>query len=110
DLLTGSADKAVDKYVFGMPPDSGLTAATRDTIEGFEDGFDLIDIAALGASNFKGLNTTFSGKGDVRVVMKGTGWIITGETPGAGKAEFSIAVIDATHAIGWSAADFMLMS
>ncbi len=34
--------------------------------------------------------------------------MIEGETTGDGKADFSIAVLDPTHLIAWTEADFML--
>jgi len=46
----------------------------------------------------------------LRVISTASGWMIEGETTGDGKADFSIAVLDPTHTIGWSSDDFLLVA
>jgi hypothetical protein len=46
--------------------------------------------------------------GGLRVVTKDFGWLIQGEVNGDKVTDFTIKVLDASHTINWSAADFDL--
>lgn len=107
-LSGGGADGAVDTYIYTSKSDSGITAATRDTILDFEDDSDLINLDEVDDFDFIGVNEVFTSAGDLRVVSVASGWLIEGETTGDQKADFSIAVFDPTHTIAWDAGDFIL--
>jgi Ca2+-binding RTX toxin-like protein len=94
-----------------------MAKAGRDTIWGFEDGYDLIDIngidgnVATGSDNpftFIGVNKAFSAAtpGELRVVSTASGWMIEGSNDADTAAEFAIAVVDPLHEIAWDAFDF----
>ena len=113
DLLMGGAD--VDRFYYSTIKDSGLTKATRDEILDFVDGVDLIalafdfDTTTLGNQSFLDVivDGTFTGDaGKLRVYKTATGWMIEGDVTVDGKADFSIAVRDMDHSIGWTVDDF----
>ena len=111
DLLGDFFDNLVDKLVYNAVSDSGLSKATRDTITAFEDGFDRVDLSALGITDvvdFVGVDTAFTAKDQVRVLHTASGWMIEGEITGDGKADFSILVLDPAYGITWDATDFGL--
>jgi hypothetical protein len=126
DLLYGGAgrDKLYggegnDTFRFASTADSGVTLATRDEIRDFENGFDLIDLAAIDANSAtKGVNDSFTyigtnvaftkTAGQLRGYWTAEGQIIEGDVNGDGKADFSIEVLDSKHAIALDASDFVL--
>ena len=77
DRLDGGA--GADLFVYETVADSGITAATRDTIAGFVSGEDRIDLSAIdarsglpGNSTFSFIGTrAFSDEGQVRAFKSG---------------------------------------
>jgi serralysin len=119
DMLTGGgADAEVDTFAFLALSDSGVTAATRDVIDDFEDGIDQISLAAIDANSstanndafaFIGTNVGFSGTaGELRAYWTVTGQIIEGDVNGDGAADVSIKLTDADHSIVLGSSDFLL--
>jgi Ca2+-binding RTX toxin-like protein len=103
DELWGGAD--ADLFVFQSLKDSGLTAATRDTIKDYEINVDQIDLDALNAkigneiTGFLGVDVDFTGhKGDLRAVTEGANTIVELDVNGDKKADFSIQ-LDGQHAL-----------
>lgn len=125
DNLTGGAGRDVllggagaDYFHFTSTGHSGVTAVTRDLITDFEDGQDVIALDRIDAKagttvndafTFIGSNAAFTGQaGELRSFYTATGQRVECDVNGDGLADFSIALSDATHAIGLSAADFVL--
>ena len=102
-----------------------MTKATRDLITDFQDGVDKINLSKIDA------NTTNGPGDDVFVYLNGdssivpaakfdgiacelrsywtaVGNIIEGDVNGDGKADFSIELVDPTHAITLDPTDFVL--
>lgn len=104
DTLIGGAD--ADNFLFFSTKDSGVTAATRDLIRGFEGanvaGGDLIGLSAIDAvlggqddafTLLAAANSKFTGvAGQLRYEWTGLDTIIEGDVNGDKKADFSIAV------------------
>jgi Ca2+-binding RTX toxin-like protein len=113
DVLTGGAN--ADKFGYQFTSESGTTKATRDVITDFQDTVDKIDLFNIDANTtqvgdqaFNYINgnssTTpaaeFTGAaGQLRSYITATGVIIEGDVNGDKKADFSIELIDPTHAI-----------
>lgn len=124
DILTGGTE--ADVFLYFMTTDSGTTAATRDVITDFQDGVDLIDLSKIDANTknapltddaFTYLNIDssaipaimFTGvAGQLRSYWTANGFIIEGDVNGDAKADFSIELVDPTHAIVLTSADFLL--
>lgn len=126
DTLIGGA--GADDFFFVSLSDSGLTVASRDVIDdwgggSFQSGLDtiwltLIDaIAGGGDDAFTYINADSSvtpaasftsTAGELRSYWSAHGHIFEGDVNGDAKADFSFEVIDRTHAITFTAADFML--
>jgi hypothetical protein len=117
DLLLGGANG--DFFVFANIADSSTTKTTRDVITDLEQGFDQIDVSYIdaiqgnGATNdqfdFIGTNKAFSGNaGELRSFWTADGQIVEGDVNGDGKADFSFEILDPTHTIVLSDADFIL--
>jgi hypothetical protein len=70
----------------------------------------VVSVSALGIGLSPASTRRFTGKDEVRVVATASGWMIEGETTGDGKADFSILVLDPTHAITWGSNDFVLVA
>lgn len=61
------------------------------------------------AFSFIGTNVKFSGAaGELRACWTAEGQIVEGDINGDKKADFAIEILDPTHAIVLSAADFLL--
>ncbi len=117
DYLVGGNGN--DTYYFASTTDSGTTAATRDLIEDFENGFDQISLANIDANSatkgindaftYIGTNVTFTKTtGELRAYWTANGQIIEGDVNGDGRADFSIELFDPNHAIALDAGDFLL--
>jgi hypothetical protein len=97
-----------------MPPSpkAGRTKATRDLITDFEDGLDEIWLNPIDANTkngttndpldaftFIGNNVVFTGTpGQLRTYWTANGHIVEGDVNGDKKADFSIEILDPTHA------------
>ena len=93
DVLTGGADN--DRFIFQKLSDSGVTASTRDLISDFtlgEDHMVLVDLeASVGhAFTFIGTQQFHHTAGELRQSDSGANTIVSGDTNGDGKADFSI--------------------
>ena len=114
DTLTGGAGN--DTFFYFLTTDSGTTALTRDTITDFQDTLDLINLKGIETNSnvtftfLLGNNAAFTGHaGDLRVQTNIAGGdLIQGDTNGDKVADFSIFIKDVTHAITFTAADFVL--
>lgn len=118
DILTGGAN--ADRFWYFSTADSGVTAATRDVIKDFDAILDFIDLSQIDANTTNGPNTedafSFIGTnenwgdvaGELRAIWTATGQIIEGDVNGDSQADFSIEILDATHAIAFEAGDFNL--
>jgi len=120
DVLTGGSE--ADLFYFLSIKDSGITAATRDVIVDFQSGVvgEAIDLSFIDANtevtgdqafNFVGTNiqTGFSGAaGELHARWTANGQILEGDVNGDKKADFSIEIIDPTHAITLVGGDFFL--
>ncbi len=116
DILTGGAN--ADRFWYFATTDSGVTAATRDVIKDFDASLDFIDLSQIDADttlatdqdfSFIGTNVNWGGiAGELRAYWTATGQIIEGDVNGDSKADFSIEILDATHAITLDAGDFAL--
>ena len=114
DRLIGGAMS--DIFSFTAASDSGVTAATRDTIEDFEDGVDLIDLRFIDANTRNGSGDdafsfigtgAFSGAaGQLRFYDAGGSMIVEGDINGDRLADFSIEVF--TGALPLAATGFLL--
>lgn len=112
DVLTGGG--STDIFVLETLKDSGVTKATRDVITDFTDGEDTISLQNLDADTRDADNDVFSAiimgtgsftvgtAGQLRIYETSSGWMIEGEVNGDAKADFSIAVDDMDHSIGWA--------
>jgi Ca2+-binding RTX toxin-like protein len=124
DTLDGGAfDGDADRFIYTALSDSTVARAGRDQIINFEDGLDRIDLALIDAiaggadDAFTLVNPDssvnpaglFSGvAGQLRTQATATGWLIQGDVNGDRKADFAIDIVDPTHAIVLTAADFFL--
>ena len=89
DLLKGWEGAAArDTFVFAQG-DTGITAKTRDTIEGFQSGTDLIDLSAFGGLGFIS-DAGFAGAGTGQ--LRYDGKIVQIDADGNGAADHSIAI------------------
>lgn len=114
DVLNGGSD--IDSFVYESLKDSGLTKATRDTIEDFTPGQDLIDLHLIDANStaandqafaWLGTNVNFnSTAGALRAYWTGIGQIVEGDVNGDNKADFSI-YLSLAHSAVLSAGDFI---
>lgn len=121
------SDFGQDQFIYISTADSGITKATRDVIKDFEDGQDKINLSLIDANTKNGsaINDGFSyvnvdssvdksavftkeAPGELRSYWTATGHILEGDVNGDGKADFSIAVDDPTHAIVFTQDDFIL--
>ena len=126
DLLYGGAGKdqlsggkGNDTFRFATTTDTGVTSASRDEIRDFENGLDLIDLSHIDANSAtKGVNDAFTyigtnvaftkTTGELRGYCTANGQIIEGDVNGDGKADFSIELVDPSHAISLDTSDFLL--
>lgn len=99
DVLKGGA--GADKFDFNKIIESGLTSATRDSIQGFQRGTDDIDLRTLDAKagvsgnqafTFIGAHAFHHAKGELRIVDTGPNIRVEGDTTGDGHADFQIMV------------------
>jgi serralysin len=100
DSLTGGI--GADHFIFSTAQDSAVAPARRDTITDFShaDG-DLIDLIAIDANAgtagdqvFHLIATAFTGAaGELRVVARTGGFLVTGDTDGDAIANFAITVM-----------------
>ena len=111
DQLTGGND--FDTFAYLRTSDSGTTVATRDVINDFVSGTDVIDLSNLdarqGGTNdafvFIGAAVFSSVAGQLRFKISGVNVIVEGDVNGDAVADFSI-VVAATAAM--VAGDFVL--
>jgi Ca2+-binding RTX toxin-like protein len=110
DILRGGA--GADTFYYMNLKDSGLTKATRDVIEDYNEADDFLDLSLLDADTRSVTNDSFDTiittggfvLGDaqsLRIYQTATGWMIEGEVTGDAKADFSIAVNDLDYSINW---------
>ena len=117
DQLTGGP--GADFFTYTALSDSGITAATRDVITDFSQSDpDKIDLSAIDANTknaagtidpftFIGTNVPFTGTpGQLHALWNAAGQLVEGDVNGDKKADFSIQLIDPTHAITLTSADF----
>jgi len=112
-LYHSSGDGEQDIFSFHAISDSTVAVTGRDTINGFDDGTDLITFYSamgLGSAVFIGSDVAFTGLhgtlGEVRAVSVAEGWTIQVDTNGDKKIDMAIDVDDFQHAIHWGQADF----
>ena len=125
DTLVGGAGKDYlaggalgDYFAFVAASESGVTAATRDVIEDFASGADLIDLRFIDANTRNGaVNDAFSFigagafggvAGQLRVYAAGGSQIVEGDINGDGNADFSIEVLTSSATLPLTATDFLL--
>jgi len=109
DQLISGGSGATTYFVYTALGDSGVTAATRDVIQGFTHGHDKIDFSTFdadttltGQQHFSALITEgpFTGQaGELRVITTGTGERLEADVTGDGHADFSIDFYDPGHSI-----------
>jgi Ca2+-binding RTX toxin-like protein len=109
DVLTGSvgADRligggGIDNFDFNGLKDSGLASTTRDIIQGFERGIDIIDLTDIDAKSgvsgnqaftFIGFQAFHNRKGELHLVDSGANILVEGDVNGDGKADLQIMVL-----------------
>ncbi len=100
DILNGGL--GADDFDYNVLSDSGLTSATRDTIQGFQRGIDDIDLRTLDARSgvagnqaftFIGAQAFHDRKGELHLRDSGANIIVEGDVNGDGRADFSITVL-----------------
>jgi hypothetical protein len=118
DRLDGGTGN--DTFYYVALSDSGLTKATRDSIENFQAGMDKITLTIIDANTANGAatndafswmdtNVNFGGvAGQLRAYWTPNGQIIEGDVNGDKKADFSIEIVDPDHSITLMATDFNL--
>jgi hypothetical protein len=117
DILTGGT--GADSFLFASTSDSGVTRSARDIITDFQQGIDVISLAAIDANttngsgdnsfNFIGTNKAFTGAaGQLRAYWSADGLVIEGDVNGDRKADFAIEVVDPNHNIALTSSDFFL--
>ena len=97
DILNGGLDRDIlwggegaDIFEFLDVAESG-TGSSRDVIKDFEQGVDLIDLAAMGASSFSaGGFTNTAGEVTYKLLSGGTKTVIEYDHDGDGAADFQI--------------------
>ncbi|MDB5581792.1 MAG: cya 17 [Bradyrhizobium sp.] len=111
DLLTGGA--GADRFLYSALGDLGQTRETSDVIYDFEPG-DLIDLSAIDANAKTSANDAFSfigtgaftkHAGELRAVLYGGRWDITGDIDGDGVADF---ILTANKTTAFVKSDFIL--
>ena len=112
-LNGGSNDGDADVFVYIAATESTLAMTGRDTVSGFEDGVDKfwLDSFFLDATSTVSEGDAFNGLAnelDIRVLHMAFGWTIQVDVNGDRKADMAIDVLDVTHGISWSIADFIL--
>ncbi|MGQ0672536.1 MAG: M10 family metallopeptidase C-terminal domain-containing protein [Hyphomicrobium sp.] len=113
DLLTGGAGRdvltggdGIDDFIFTAVTDSGLTAATRDSITDFLAGTDDIDVSALaGTYTFIGTDAFTAAGNQIRFQTDGTDTLVQISTDPDAAAEMSILLVGT---ITLTSADFVL--
>lgn len=102
DIMTGGADS--DSFIFRSIKDSGILATTRDVITDFTQGADKLDLSRMDAGatltlHFAGnladpgFAQAFDGtKGMIQYTFTGTQTVISIDTTGDKKADFSLAL------------------
>jgi Ca2+-binding RTX toxin-like protein len=107
-LNGGGPDGVLDRFRYTSLTDSLPSAP--DTIIGFEDGKDLIDLSGLNIATLGliGVDQEFASNspGDVRVMTTLSGWLIQVDAGTDGVVDLAIKVADASHNINWTTADF----
>jgi Ca2+-binding RTX toxin-like protein len=126
DVLTGGAGKdtltggtGADSFYLLAITDSGTSKGVRDTITDFNEADDNLDVTFIDANtvlagndafDFIGVNAVFTNvAGQLRAYWTATGQIVQGDVNGDGKADFSIELIDPTHAIDFVAGGNLLV-
>lgn len=98
DNLTGGADR--DSFVFRGIADTGTAAGSRDVVEDFTAGDDIIDLSAIDARADSGGNqafafvgtAAFTAIGQLRLNTTGAQPILEGDVTGDGVADFQITL------------------
>lgn len=102
DTMAGGAD--ADQFRFRWVSDSGVGAALRDQITGFETGLDLIDLSEMDANAAAAGNQAFSWigaaafgtqAGQLRLVT-GANSVLQGDVGGDGVADFEVQLTGVT--------------
>lgn len=113
DLLTGGA--GADTFLYTSISDSRISAAGRDTIQGFSaSSGDVIDLSGIDANTGRGGDQAFSfiGKagfsgtaGELAYKVTSAGAVVVADVNGDGKTDFSLLVADVSSL---KATDFSL--
>lgn len=96
DFLTGGA--GADQFVYKAPGDSGLLSTTRDVINDFQDGIDVINLSAIDANAGAGGNQaftafasgSFTAAGQILITQSGSDVILSFNTDADAAAEMTI--------------------
>ena len=113
DILNGGLDRdilwggdGVDIFEFLDVAESGI-GSSRDVIKDFEQGVDLIDLAAMGATSFSaGGFTNTAGEVTYKLIGGGTKTVIEYDHDGDGAADFQILMTNGGFTM--TADDFVL--
>ena len=113
DILNGGLDRdilwggeGVDIFEFLDVAESGI-GSSRDVIKDFEQGVDLIDLAAMGATSFStGGFTSTAGEVTYKLIGGGTKTVIEYDHNGDGAADFQILMTNGGFTM--TADDFVL--
>ena len=113
DILNGGLDRdilwggdGVDIFEFLDVIESG-TGSSRDVIKDFEQGVDLIDLSAVGATSFSaGGFTSTAGEVTFKLIGGGTKTVVEYDHDGDGAADFQILMTNGGFTI--TADDFIL--
>ena len=104
DILWGG--EGVDIFEFLDVAESGI-GSSRDVIKDFEQGIDLIDLAAMGATSFSaGGFTSTAGEVTYKLIGGGTKTVIEYDKDGDGAADFQILMTNGGFTM--TADDFIL--
>ena len=113
DILNGGLDRdilwggeGVDIFEFLDVAESGI-GSSRDVIKDFEQGVDLIDLAAMGATSFStGGFTSTAGEVTYKLIGGGTKTVVEYDHDGDGAADFQILMTNGGFTM--TADDFIL--
>lgn len=113
DLLRGGVDTDQDRFVFDALADSGVGNGSRDLVQHFVPGTDLMDLSAIDANANAGGNQAFSfigtaqftTAGQLRYQTTSSHALVQADVDGDGAADFELLLLNLQSL---SASDFVL--